>query len=37
MLHPYPRSLCKRDLAKMKESTAGQVKCLVAWHDLHTK
>lgn len=23
---PYPRSLHKRDLAKMKESTAGQVK-----------
>jgi len=37
MLHPYLRSLCKSDLAKMKESTPGQVKWLVAWQDLCTK
>lgn len=34
---PYLRSLCKRDLARMKESTAGQAKWLVAQLDLHTK
>lgn len=37
MLPPYLRSLCKRDLARMKESTAGQAKWLVAQLDLHTK
>lgn len=37
MLPPYLRSLCKRDLARMKESTAGQAKWLVVEQDLHTK
>lgn len=36
-LQPCLRSLYKRDLARMKESTAGQMKWLVTWQDLHTK
>lgn len=37
VLQPYLRSLYKRDLPRMKESTAGQLKWLVAWQDLNTK